>query len=164
MKGLGVFEGTKHGGYNHVLINEYRAGEGIMPHEDGPAYEPVVATISLGGSIVLDVYEKKSEENSEDRDEDDGPAVGGDVHGRNEFRWRILQEPGSLLVTKGEAYRTLLHGISSITSDENLGPETIANWALLGDAEPFLGGVNERTTRVSLTFRDVTRTTKGLFR
>lgn len=27
---------------NHVLINEYQPGEGIMPHTDGPAYERYV--------------------------------------------------------------------------------------------------------------------------
>ncbi|TMW61059.1 hypothetical protein Poli38472_014520 [Pythium oligandrum] len=33
---------------NHALINEYGVGEGIMPHEDGPAYHPMVAIISTG--------------------------------------------------------------------------------------------------------------------
>ncbi|PWY80482.1 hypothetical protein BO70DRAFT_362431 [Aspergillus heteromorphus CBS 117.55] len=29
-----------------------------MPHEDGVAYYPLVATVSLGAPIMLDVYEK----------------------------------------------------------------------------------------------------------
>jgi alkylated DNA repair protein alkB family protein 6 len=38
---------------NHVLVNEYQPGEGIMPHTDGPAYASRTATISLGGSDVI---------------------------------------------------------------------------------------------------------------
>eukprot|EP00959_Pyramimonas_sp_CCMP1952_P218705 4573492-Pyramimonas_sp.AAC.1 len=38
---------------NHVLVNEYKPGEGIMPHEDGPLYYPVVAIISLGATAVI---------------------------------------------------------------------------------------------------------------
>ena len=44
-----------------MLVNEYLAGQGILPHEDGAAYWPVVGTVSLGGVVVLDVYEKKRE-------------------------------------------------------------------------------------------------------
>ncbi|GLI67661.1 hypothetical protein VaNZ11_011912 [Volvox africanus] len=48
-------EGGLYGGKppNHVLINSYLPGEGIMPHEDGPAYHPVVAILSLGAPAVL---------------------------------------------------------------------------------------------------------------
>ena len=35
---------------NHVLVNEYKPGDGIMPHTDGPAYVPIVATITTGGA------------------------------------------------------------------------------------------------------------------
>jgi alkylated DNA repair protein alkB family protein 6 len=142
---LGVFSGTKHGGPNHVLVNEYKAGEGIMRHEDGAAYEPVVATVSLGGSVCLELWDKDLES------AEDGSALGKSA------RWRILQEPGSLLVTKGEAYGCLLHGISDIAKDEGLSEETVINWSLLGSSEKFTDGVNERTTRISLTYRDVTK-------
>ncbi|CAD5328522.1 unnamed protein product [Arabidopsis thaliana] len=39
---------------NHVLINEYHPDQGIMPHQDGPAYFPVVAILSLGSPVVMD--------------------------------------------------------------------------------------------------------------
>uniref|UniRef100_A0A1S4B443 Alpha-ketoglutarate-dependent dioxygenase alkB homolog 6 n=1 Tax=Nicotiana tabacum TaxID=4097 RepID=A0A1S4B443_TOBAC len=39
---------------NHVLINEYLHNQGIMPHQDGPAYYPVVAILSLGSPVVMD--------------------------------------------------------------------------------------------------------------
>ena len=34
---------------NHVLVNEYRHGEGIMPYQDGPPYTPAVGTPSSAG-------------------------------------------------------------------------------------------------------------------
>jgi len=90
---------------------------------------------------VLDIYTKRAE---------------GEEKGE-ELVTRILQEPGSLLVTTGEAYTELLHGISELKKDENLGPATVANWELLGDRRRFEldGGVSERSTRISLTYRDV---------
>ncbi|GAB7322413.1 hypothetical protein MBLNU13_g03363t1 [Cladosporium sp. NU13] len=142
---LGIFEDAPHG-INHCLINEYLPGQGIMPHEDGDAYYPVVATVSLGGSLVLDVTEKRK--------------VDADVtiEGSKELkRWRILQEPRSLLLTTGSAYTDTLHGIAEITEDSNLGPGTVANWSLLSDREVIEanGGCNTRTDRISLTYRDV---------
>ncbi len=49
---------------NHVLLNEYTPGQGILPHTDGPLFFPVIATVSLGSHTVLDFYRetKKSEE------------------------------------------------------------------------------------------------------
>ena len=111
-----------------------------MPHEDGQAYHPIVATVSLGGSIVLDVMEKAVE---------DGPST--------RKRWRILQEPRSLLITTGSAYIDTLHGISEVKVDEDLNANTVADWNLLGDKQRVIDadGRSERQTRISLTFRDV---------
>jgi alkylated DNA repair protein alkB homolog 6 len=116
-----------------------------MPHEDGAAYHPVVATVSLGGSIVLNVTEKASHKDS---DEDT-------VSERK--TWRILQEPRSLLVTTGAAYTEILHGIAEISVDEDLTADTVANWPLLRNRDEIVanGNKNNRQTRISLTFRDV---------
>jgi alkylated DNA repair protein alkB family protein 6 len=153
-----VFKDTKHGAPNHVLINEYKPNEGIMPHEDGDAYSRVVATISLGSSLCLELTSKPSPSASEDKEEGVKPAR------EVEQQWRILQEPRSLLITTGDAYTELLHGISPLTHDEDLGPETVVNWELLGDNTKArieeAGGVNERSTRVSLTYRDVLKVSK----
>ncbi|EDU39620.1 alkB, alkylation repair protein 6 [Pyrenophora tritici-repentis Pt-1C-BFP] len=136
----GIFAHTPHQQPNHVLVNEYKAGEGIMPHEDGDAYADVVATVSLGAALCLDVL----------------PPRDGD-EGEYSLPTRIFQEPRSLLITTGRAYRELMHGISSVEVDEELGEESVANWGLLGDREVLLqeGGRNMRGTRVSLTYRDV---------
>ena len=142
---LGIFDDAPHG-INHCLINEYLPGQGIMPHEDGDAYYPVVATVSLGGSLVLDVTEKRKT---------DGDVATEDP--KELKRWRILQEPRSLLLTTGSAYTDTLHGIAETTEDSNLGPGKVANWSLLGDREAIEanGGCNARTDRISLTYRDV---------
>lgn len=106
-----------------------------MPHEDGQAYYPMVATVSLGGTLVLDVSEK----------------------GDGARRWRVVQEPRSLLVTTDLAYTDTLHGIADVEEDVDLNQETVANWDLLGDRSVIEcnGGRNARTTRISLTYRDV---------
>ncbi len=48
-----------------------------MPHEDGAAYWPVVATVSLGSAIVFDIYEKN---------------LHGGGSGETQPKWRVLQE------------------------------------------------------------------------
>lgn len=128
-----VFAAGPHRRPNHVLINEYRPGQGILPHEDGAAYHPVVATVSLGAHTVLDVCAK------------------GDA----EVKGRILQERRSLLVTTGELYTGFLHGITASGFDLGLERAQISNWGLLGEQTEFAAGTKERGTRVSLTFRDV---------
>ena len=146
---LGIFDGSPHAGVNHCLINEYPPGQGIMPHEDGGAYHPAVATVSLSGSLVLDVTTKVKDE-SEEEEERNGPMPSRES-------WRIFQEPRSLLVTAGSAYIDTLHGIADIAEDVDLSEQTVANWDLLGDKKAIIanGGRNERSTRISLTYRHV---------
>ena len=125
---------------NHVLINNYKRGEGIMPHEDGAAYFPITATISLSSHTVLDVTDKTNPER----------------------RWRVLQEPRSLLVTCGAVYSGTLHGIAEAEGDGQLhgGEGGLCNWESLGDEGMFEGGWRERGERVSLTCRGVRRVSK----
>jgi alkylated DNA repair protein alkB homolog 6 len=146
-----IFSNSPHKRPNHVLINEYPPGIGIMPHKDGAAYYPVVCTISLGASICLNIHQTK-----EDSTLDKNPVS------------RILQEPRSLLITTGDLYTEYLHGIDDINEDANLSEETIANWSLLRSKSAFEEGRNSRQTRTSLTYRDVRSVSKlsnklGLF-
>lgn len=119
-------------------MNEYLPGQGILPHEDGDAYYPIVATVSLGATTVLDLYVK--------------PAGTGD-----DPDWRILQERRSLLITSEKIYTDFLHGIREVDVDENIREGCVVNWALIGEKEKFRDGRSVRETRVSLTFRDVIR-------
>ena len=123
-----------------------------MPHEDGDAYAPVVATVSLGSSLCLDLLPKPS------ASQENGSQA---AQQEEEFKipTRIYQEPRSLLVTTGAAYRELMHGIAPVDFGEELGAETVANWGLLGEESreriEVEGGRSKRETRVSLTYRDV---------
>lgn len=140
---LRVFNDSPHKAPNHCLVNEYESGQGIMPHEDGPAYFPITATVTLASHTVLDIYKKNEAGERESK-----PT------------WRILQEPRSLLVTTGYMYKDTLHGISNVQQDSELGPETIVNWELLGNRAAFESGTVDRQTRISLTYRDVAKVAK----
>lgn len=124
-----------------------------MPHEDGAAYYPVVATVSLGGSIVLDVTEKADVDGVSGNDRNEAP---------DRKRWRIFQEPRSLLITTGSAYTDTLHGIAEVMEDISIDEAGVANWTLLGDNGLLIAndGCNKRTTRISLTYRDVLKESK----
>ncbi|KAI0180453.1 hypothetical protein GGR52DRAFT_245031 [Hypoxylon sp. FL1284] len=146
-----MFVDSPHQRPNHVLINEYPPGVGIMPHKDGAAYHPVVCTVSLGSSLCLNIHRAK-----DDGTLDPKPA------------WRILQEPRSLLITTAALYTDFLHGIADITEDVELSEATVANWHLLRSPDEFAQGHNIRKTRTSLTYRDVMKVSKlggklGLF-
>ncbi|KAI0850966.1 hypothetical protein F5Y00DRAFT_231301 [Daldinia vernicosa] len=138
-----IFSDSPHQKPNHVLINEYPPGIGIMPHKDGAAYHPVVCTVSLGASLCLNIYKSK----------DDGALDPNPV-------WKILQEPRSLLITTSDLYTDFLHGIEDITEDIELSNSTIANWELLRSPKEFANGCNVRKTRTSLTYRDVVKVSK----
>ena len=138
-----IFAGSPHGRPNHVLINEYPASTGIMPHKDGAAYHPVVCTVSLGSSLCLNLYKSKQ----------DGALDPEPV-------WRILQEPRSLLITTADLYSEYLHGIEPISADVDLSGQTVANWSLLRSPSLYTEGLNQRQTRTSLTYRDVLKVSK----
>ncbi|KAJ1035084.1 hypothetical protein NDA18_000685 [Ustilago nuda] len=215
----GAFEGSKHGEPNHCLVNEYLPGQGIMPHEDGLAYFPAVATISLGSHTLLDIYRYVDEDLQKDFDErmeehdkeakgigtaEDASAEDSDksrivpkeriegnvkiVRGARAREpnpiFSILQEPRSLLITTGQVYKSYLHGIAErkLDTDEHL--SKVANEHLLANA-PLRAAVEKakskdreqgaakgekngetaglaRDTRLSLTFRDVEKVSKGV--
>ncbi|PWN94324.1 hypothetical protein FA10DRAFT_264866 [Acaromyces ingoldii] len=156
-KFTGAFKGSQHGEPNHCLVNEYEPGQGIMPHEDGDAYFPAVATISLGSHTLLDIYRYASEDKAES--ESKGRAREQDP------RFSILQERRSLLVTRGAAYKAFLHGIAERRQDTQEHLSKVINADRIKDAElksALNGSSLERQKRLSLTLRDVERVSKGL--
>ena len=129
---------------NHVLLNEYQPGEGIMPHLDGPMFHPTISTISLGSTTVIDFYSEATEDESlkfEDR-----------------LVTSLLVEPRSLLVLKDDMYQKYLHGIEE--REEDMISDKICN---LHDPS-VIGQTFPRTTRVSLTIRHVPNTSKLKFK
>ncbi|KAK8124648.1 calpain [Apiospora kogelbergensis] len=97
-----IFSNSPHSRPNHVLVNEYPPGIGIMPHKDGAAYHPIVCTVSLGSSLVLDIYKSK----------DDGALDPSPVY-------RVLQEPRSLLITTEVANWGLLRSKQPFVEGRN---------------------------------------------
>ncbi|KAI0697800.1 hypothetical protein BC835DRAFT_1405596 [Cytidiella melzeri] len=169
IKSTGLFSASPHGGPNHVILNEYLAGQGIMPHEDGPSYHPVVATLSLGSHAVFHYYryipadiarsnEVEPEEGGKGRSIDNTPVMS------------VLLEPRSLVITTQDLYTAHLHGIDDVEVDVFPAPASglqvppafrMANIDLISDAGMKAavtnGGTLERRVRYSLTCRDVER-------
>ena len=118
---LGVLPGEA----NHVLINEYLPGQGIMAHTDGPIYAPVIVNITLQSHCVIDFAPSHGAENTS-----------------------LLLLPRALLIVKDALYQGL-HGIVERTED--VLDATIANLETCGMAPQVL----PRGTRLSLTIRHV---------
>ncbi|XP_059142156.1 alpha-ketoglutarate-dependent dioxygenase alkB homolog 6-like [Physella acuta] len=168
---LDPFEGNNP---NHVLVNEYLPGQGIMPHEDGPLYFPTVSTISLGSHTVLDFYHHQAHpcidpetssrltelKVSEDKVQQTGDNSGENVPTSLESRYllSVLLEPRSLFLVRDDMYTSYLHGISERTSD--VVSKELANFDSISFKE---GDVLERGTRVSLTIRYVPKVIKTKF-
>lgn len=154
---------------NHVLINEYLPGQGIMPHEDGPLYYPTIATVSIGTHTVLNFYDKvdaRVESEAEGgREEHDEAASGGATAAvdtaaaklRTEPRFCFLLEKNSLLVLRGELYHKL-HGIEEVAEDV-VDSELMLNLPLC-DSSPTTGQNMARDTRISFTIRHVLKSVK----
>uniref|UniRef100_A0A8D8NZF0 Alpha-ketoglutarate-dependent dioxygenase alkB homolog 6 n=1 Tax=Culex pipiens TaxID=7175 RepID=A0A8D8NZF0_CULPI len=137
----GVFEENRKA--NHVLVNEYLPGEGIMAHLDGPLFYPTITTISCGSHTVLEFQE---------------PRGSDDVEVKLERRLvtKILVQPRSLLILKDAMYEKYLHSIDEINEDTI--DDDIAN--LSSDGSIKKGDVLARTKRISLTIRHVPKTSK----
>ena len=85
----------------------------MQPHQDGPAYFPVVAILSLGSPVVMDFTPHSSLQlcsNVEDKTSD-GEAFNTEtakwLNGHHPFS--VLLMPCSLLIFKDEAYSGGLH-------------------------------------------------------
>uniref|UniRef100_A0A1J3JH41 Alpha-ketoglutarate-dependent dioxygenase alkB-like protein 6 n=1 Tax=Noccaea caerulescens TaxID=107243 RepID=A0A1J3JH41_NOCCA len=159
---------------NHVLINEYHPDQGIMPHQDGPAYFPVVAILSLGSPVVMDFSPHLRLRSSDDcvsRDPNPSAAESCVRERDNQHSFSVLLMPRSLLIFKDEAYSDFLHGISdSPTQCYNQvvnEAEALAFSENSTEASRKDGGdkiLHREQTRVSLTFRLVPKVHKNLFR
>lgn len=130
---------------NHVLVNEYLPGQGIMPHSDGPLFHPIISTISCGSHTILELQ----------RD----PAIETNETGasRREDKVSILVERRSLLMIKDDAYHKYLHSIHETAAD--LITPNISNIEMCETVHEQ-NHVLKREKRVSLTIRHVPKTTK----
>ncbi|KAJ8678972.1 hypothetical protein QAD02_014759 [Eretmocerus hayati] len=140
IESLGVFEKDKTP--NHVLINEYLPGQGIMAHSDGPLFHPVVTTISCGSHTFLEFYKRLDTEDI--------------VAPKHEFS--LLLEPRSLLILQKDLYHDYLHSIAERISD-TISTTNLKNLQMCSQAYND-GQTLNRSTRLSLTIRHVPKTSR----
>ncbi|XP_020204870.1 alpha-ketoglutarate-dependent dioxygenase alkB homolog 6 isoform X2 [Cajanus cajan] len=169
---------------NHVLINEYLPNQGIMPHQDGPAYFPVVAILSLGSPVVMDFTPharfKLDSQDDIDKNSDGGTfEIEKDKWLDDHHPFSVLLMPRSLLIFKDKAYSDYLHGIKdcmvhcydgAVNETEALKHKE-SNGDLISskDASETIGkeehkNISRTSNRISLTCRLVPKVHKNLFR
>jgi len=144
---------------NHVLINEYKPGQGIMPHLDGPIFFPTITTISLGSNTLLDFYKPRNDaqDNTESDDfSNDQSASSSD----SRYVGSMYLERRSLVCFKDDMYHTYLHGIEE-REDDMLDCNSVWNKNYLSKEYP---NTVERDTRVSLTIRYFPKVLKSKLR
>ena len=127
---------------NHILINEYLPGQGIMAHTDGPLFHPIVTTINCGSHTLLDFYKRL--DNSQPQE--------------LKLEFSFLLERRSLLILQGDLYHNYLHSIAERDTDV-ISRSMIKNLAICG-GEFSEGETLKRDIRLSLTIRHVPKTSK----
>ncbi|CAK8532498.1 unnamed protein product [Lathyrus sativus] len=168
---------------NHVLINEYQPNQGIMPHQDGPSYFPVVAILSLGSPVVMDFtpHTRLKLDSQVINKESDGETIEivKDKWLDDHRPFSVILMPRSLLIFKDNAYSDYLHGIKdcevhgydgAVNEAEAL-KDSKSHRHLFGseDKEETIGkdeckNISRTSNRVSLTCRLVPKVHKNLFR
>lgn len=124
---------------NHVLVNEYLPGQGIMPHLDGSLFYPTITTISVGSHTIIKFLEPSLDE----------------INVSLQPVFSFLLEPRSLLILQDKLFDYYLHGIEELTED--LINDSIVNLDMCSsNYKP--GSVVARDTRISLTIRHVPKT------
>ena len=114
-----------------------------MPHFDGPLFYPTITTLSVGSHAVLEFVEPRSN----DEDISEKTPV-----------FKLLVEPRSLLVLQDNLYRCFMHSISEIGQDDVTDPliRNLDKTSLATATSKVL----QRSTRFSLTIRNVPKTSK----
>jgi alkylated DNA repair protein alkB family protein 6 len=142
---------------NHALVNRYKPGEGILPHEDGPAYEPKVAIVSLGSPAVLRFWRRRRREGN------NSGAGGVPVPGADPPDASVMLEHRSLVVFGGEAYSGCYHGIEACEAETidasvlNPPPQAAAAVAAAATTTVTTTSVPRQGDRISFTIRRVER-------
>jgi hypothetical protein len=143
---------------NHVLLNEYQAGQGIMPHTDGPIYKSRTATLSLCSSVVMEFTSRRRWQHLNEINSFLAPQNGAqsnvscNTQPSSSQPLQVLLKPSSLVVFQDDAYLEYCHGIPM-----NVFHDTTTVQCLNADAHQIIS----RGFRYSLTFRHKKRKTQG---
>ena len=133
---------------NHVLVNEYQPGDGILPHQDGAAYYPAVAIVSLGCDAVMRFAPRRDETSNETKTSNDDERISV-----SRFGFGVFLPRRSLLVFDGALYERYMHGIDAVRED--VIDATVANRGDFPEraARGAPWRVRRDRVRVSMTFR-----------
>ncbi|ETO04204.1 hypothetical protein RFI_33193 [Reticulomyxa filosa] len=129
---------------NHILINNYEIGEGIMAHKDGPAYYPLVCILSLHSAITILFFQKPPVV----RKSEDGHSL---IQLKPNPVLQVILEPRSLFIFRDDLYHHYYHMI--LEADNDVIFDTCVNHNLtfptfsVGDVLP------RKQKRVSITIR-----------
>lgn len=93
----------------------------LQPHQDGPAFRPLVATLSLGAPTILDLYHYVSPSEPSppmiaSPDAESGRSIAAVPLGH------VLLMPRSLFIFSGSLYSSHLHGIEARERDSFIAP------------------------------------------
>lgn len=158
---------------NHILINEYLAGQGILKHTDGPLYNPCVTTLSIGSTCVLDFDLAPQDEEASSKETTDTLFWTSPEGTRFPAHFAVFVPKNSLYCQLDPLYSNYLHGIAERDVDRLedycLNLEDYAAQKVESGIEvkklllnPWQGNsVIPRETRVSLTFRVVKKVLKS---
>lgn len=156
---LGLFE-TKNA--NHILVNEYPAGTGIMAHSDGPLFYPIISTISCDSHTILEFYNNSSTTTTTIATNPSSTMDQMELNSHHrQLVCKLLIEPRSLLILKHDMYTKYMHGISDLYED--VIDEQIKNLNNCGDSYK-IGDKVKRNKRISLTIRHVPKTSRLKFK
>lgn len=155
---------------NHVLVNEYLPGQGIMAHFDGALFHPVICTISCGSHTILRFHENIAQDKTTNDELNQNSRtkmiVSNDQanydHDHDDEKRKIvcqlLIERRSLLILKDDMYEKYLHSIDE-TSHDSIASR-ISNLNYCHAFKDRCGETIERGRRISLTIRHVPKTSK----
>ena len=125
---------------DHILLNSYAPGQGVMPHTDGPAYESVAAVLSLGQDRLLYFAPRLAPD-----------QVG---HASSNPTSAILLRRRSLLIFQDDAYLHHTHGLDDLIHDPSESVNQRAPCANLDAAHAQSGDIIRVShRRLSMTFR-----------
>ena len=130
--------------FNHVLLNDYQAHEGILPHTDGPSYASCTATISLQSPVLLHFTKRRRSPDEEESMQQQNHSVNNN-YDDSDLPLQVVLEPGSVIIFQDDAYLGYCHGIS----ESETGTETTTDHCLNAPS----GKTIHRGHRYSLTFR-----------
>ncbi|KAJ3225949.1 hypothetical protein HK099_005882 [Clydaea vesicula] len=132
---------------NQCLINEYFPNQGIFRHNDGPAFKPMICTLSLGEYTILNFFDTNKFEDLELTS--DFPST------------KVYLPKNSLVFISEDAYLKNLHSIDDFGEDFINKNDKIINFDFSNENETHY--LKKTNTRVSLTFRIAKNVVKNNF-